>query len=626
MFVSGSPRRNCGSVFAPRRSRDRRCHAIGRALWYDAAVVLPADRRLEGDTGFLSSVLEAYSVQEMFDANLPLLLSLLLRVLGVIFSLFLLRQVGDRRFVFFTGLLSLMAIRQAITVLGAPPGIREVPGFIVSILTVVLVLYLLQYVRQEAALKDRMQTINDELRANQNRLQAVLEGSPDTIFLVDKAGRCREILAGTETFLDEEAAASVDRPIDELLSDEAATAIQEAAETTLRTDDSKRIEYSVERSNEQLAWYEARTAPLEHPTKESDPVLFTARDVTERKDREQNLKRFRRAIDTAGHAIYITNRNGTIEYVNPAFEEVTGYAPEEALGQTPKLLDSGQMADEYFADLWETILAGDVWEENVLNETKSGALYHAHQTIAPITDESGTVEEFVAIQTDITPLKERERQLKVLSRVLRHNLRNDMNVILGKAGDIQLAATGKTAADAAQIQQTSEGLLSLAETYRDILDLIETSESPRPISLVDRLRTQVQQFRQEYTEAHVTVEIDCPEETAVVAMPGIERAVGELLENAAVHAEQAHPAVTLRVEDHTDTVRIQVADTGPGIPAVERETLLGETEIGSLSHGTGLGLWFVYWIVTRSNGHLSFEENDPQGSIVTIELERSTRE
>jgi len=562
----------------------------------------------------------------MFDASLPLLLSLLLRVLGAVLSLFLLQQVGDRRFVFFSGLLSLMALRQALTVVDAPPGLREVPGFIVSIFTVVLVLYLLQYVRQEAALKERMKTVNEELRENEDRLQAVLESSPDTIFLVEEAGRCREVLAGAEAFPTRGSPTPVDRPVAEILPDEAATAIQRAAQATHRTDDSERVEYVVERPDEQPTWYEARTAPLQYPTEESDLVLFTARDVSERKDREQNLRRFRRAIDTAGHAIYITDRDGTIEYVNPAFEEVTGYAPEEALGRTPKLLDSGQMSDDYFADLWETILAGDVWDENVLNETKSGALYHAHQTIAPITDESGAVEEFVAIQTDITPLKERERQLKVLSRVLRHNLRNDMNVVLGKARAIQAAATGKTAADAAQIEQTSEGLLSLAETYRDILDLIEASESPRPVPLVDRLRTQVRQFRRGHPEAHVTVEIDCPEETAAVAMPGIERAVEELLENAAVHAKQAQPAITLRVEGRSDTVRIQVVDTGPGIPAVERETLLGETEIGSLSHGTGLGLWFVHWMVTRSNGRLYFAENDPQGSIVTIELERATDE
>jgi len=110
----------------------------------------------------------------MFDASLPLLLSLLLRVLGAVLSLFLLQQVGDRRFVFFSGLLSLMALRQALTVVDAPPGLREVPGFIVSIFTVVLVLYLLQYVRQEAALKERMKTVNEELRENEDRLQAVL--------------------------------------------------------------------------------------------------------------------------------------------------------------------------------------------------------------------------------------------------------------------------------------------------------------------------------------------------------------------------------------------------------------------------------------------------------------------
>jgi PAS domain S-box-containing protein len=428
-----------------------------------------------------------------------LLLSLLLRVLGVALAAYLVYRVRDRRFLFLVVMLLLMAVRQAFAVVGVSPALAEVPGFLVSVLAVALVFYLLQYVRQERATKARLREANEELR------------------------------------------------------------------------------------------------------------------------------RFRRAVETAGNAIYITDDDGTITYVNPTFEEITGYASAEAVGRTPNILDAGVMSDDYFADLWETITAGEVWEEEeLINERKDGTPYHAQQTIAPVTDETGEVREFVAIQTDITPLKERERQLRVLSRVLRHNLRNDMNVVLGKARTIERTADGDVAADAAQIERTGEKLLALAETHRDIIDLVEDPDPRRELPILDRVRTQVTQLRAENPDARIDVEVDCPDDVTVVAVPGIERAVREVVENAVVHADRDRPVVDLRVESTPEVVRIRVVDEGPGIPPAVRQILTDEREIDQLSHGTGLGLWLVYWLVTRAGGSISFDENEPRGSVVTIELHRAT--
>ncbi|MFB6159705.1 MAG: sensor histidine kinase [Haloferacaceae archaeon] len=199
-----------------------------------------------------------------------------------------------------------------------------------------------------------------------------------------------------------------------------------------------------------------------------------------------------------------------------------------------------------------------------------------------------------------------------------------MNVILGKAGAIERAADGSVAADATQIERTGEKLLALAETHRDIIDLVEDPDQRREMPILDRVRTQVTRLRDEHPDARIDVEVDCPDDVAVVAVPGIERAVRELVENAVVHAERDRPAVDLRVESTPGAVRIRVADEGPGIPSAVRQILTGEREIDQLSHGTGLGLWLVYWLVTRAGGSLSFEENEPRGSVVTIELRRAT--
>lgn len=143
-----------------------------------------------------------------------------------------------------------------------------------------------------------------------------------------------------------------------------------------------------------------------------DPaMLFICRDISERQERKAKLRRFKQAVKSAGHAIYITDTDGTIEYVNPEFEAITGYSPEEALGRNPQIMKSGEMSEEYFENLWDTILSGEVWEEALVNRRKDGTLYHAHQTVAPITDGDGEINGFVAIQTDISEQKRLEEQL-----------------------------------------------------------------------------------------------------------------------------------------------------------------------------------------------------------------------
>ena len=138
--------------------------------------------------------------------------------------------------------------------------------------------------------------------------------------------------------------------------------------------------------------------------------LSAIRDVTDRKERERQLRTFRKAVEASGHSIYYTDSDGTIEYVNPMFEETTGYTAEEAIGRTPRLLKSGEHDQELYEELWDTILAGDTWRGELVNTTKKGDRYVVEQTISPVVDESGEIKQFVAVSTDITERKDRERR------------------------------------------------------------------------------------------------------------------------------------------------------------------------------------------------------------------------
>ncbi|MFC6873083.1 PAS domain S-box protein [Halobellus marinus] len=123
------------------------------------------------------------------------------------------------------------------------------------------------------------------------------------------------------------------------------------------------------------------------------------------------LRLFREAVEASGHAVYFTERDGTIIYVNEAFEATTGYSAEEAIGRTPRILKSGEHDREFYERLWGTILAGDVWRSEITNRTKSGDRYVVDQTIAPVETDAGATH-FVAVNAEITGHKERQAALE----------------------------------------------------------------------------------------------------------------------------------------------------------------------------------------------------------------------
>ncbi|RXK51644.1 PAS domain S-box protein [Halorientalis pallida] len=346
-----------------------------------------------------------------------------------------------------------------------------------------------------------------------------------------------------------------------------------------------------------------------------------ARFEHERREREQSLREFKRAVEHAGYAVFITDPQGTIEYVNPAFEEITGYPAAEAVGATPTILNSGEMSEDYFARQWETLLAGEEWDEEIVNERRNGTRYVARQKITPLTGEDGSVEEFVAIQTDITALKDRERHLQTLSRVLRHNLRNKIGVIVGSAellvgdgGDVDEAVIGDRIVDA------SQQLTDLAEKERRIVTLLTSHPRRKRIDLAATIESVATRVRRNHPDSRITV--TCPADVTVVGIDELQRGLYELVENSVVHTDGS-ATVEVTVDPREETVAVAIEDDGPGIPENERPILTGDADIEPLSHGSGLGLWLVYHTVRLSDGVVTCTDGTPTGSVVTFELQRA---
>jgi PAS domain S-box-containing protein len=349
-------------------------------------------------------------------------------------------------------------------------------------------------------------------------------------------------------------------------------------------------------------------------------VLVLFQDITDRKQRERELRQFKNAVEHAGHAIIVTDENGVIEYVNPEFEEMTGYSSDEAVGLTPRILKSGEHGQEFYERLWNTILDGDVWNTEIINERRSGERFIALQTIAPITGDTGDVQGFVGIQDEITERRLREQQLEVFHRVLRHNLRNKGTAIKGYASQLKAELTDQTHIDRIRtIERSIQSLLDISEKAQHFRQAIaDASEAQTARNLVAFLETVVGDLETSHPSATLCLDIE-PTETVSVD-PRATPALEEVLENAVKHSDASPSRVTITVTADESTTTVTVSDNGPGIPEQERRALESGSE-RPLQHGSGLGLWLAYWLVQHTGGDIDIHA-DEQGTTVSVTLPR----
>ena len=140
--------------------------------------------------------------------------------------------------------------------------------------------------------------------------------------------------------------------------------------------------------------------------------------------REIDLKLLKEVLEQSVSSIVVTDNRGIIEYVNPAFCKVTGYSPEEAIGQNPRILKSGMQPTEYYQDMWKTLTSKRVWRGRFCNRRKDGTLYWEDAIIAPVVDKEGEITHYIAIKNDITPFITKEKELKerviMLESIIKH--------------------------------------------------------------------------------------------------------------------------------------------------------------------------------------------------------------
>ncbi|MBI5709708.1 MAG: PAS domain S-box protein [Candidatus Eisenbacteria bacterium] len=393
---------------------------------------------------------------------------------------------------------------------------------------------------------------------------------------------------------------------------------------------------ALRQAHEELeARVEARTAEL-------------AREVEERRRAEASLLKLTRAVEQTADAVVITDRNGRIEYVNPAFETLTGYARDEAVGQTSAILKSGAQPPAFYQELWQTILGGGVFQALFVNRKKSGERYHEEKTITPIRDETGAIMNFVSTGKDISgrvKLEEQLRQAQKMEAIGRlaggvaHDFNNLLTTMLGYS---QLSRSGLQPDQpiARNLEEIEQAVHRAAALTRQLLAFSRQQVLQPKILDLNRLVLDLDKMLRRLIGEDIELRT-CPA-SGLGRIKADESQIEQIVLNLAVNARDAMPeggnltieTGNVQLDEHEvrdrpglvpgPYVLLAVSDTGCGMDAATRarifEPFFTTKEVGK---GTGLGLSTVDGIVRQSGGHIEVRSEPGHGSSFRIHLPRA---
>jgi PAS domain S-box-containing protein len=343
--------------------------------------------------------------------------------------------------------------------------------------------------------------------------------------------------------------------------------------------------------------------------------LVRARELLET-ERDRFSYLFDNLPDAVVEATLEEDGRPVVQAVNDAFVDQFGYEADQVVGNSLNEFVLPEAERETGRELDRKASAGERPSREVRRRTADGFREFLFRGVPYEAGENGT--RSFGIYTDITARKQRERRLEVLNRILRHNIRNDVNVILGYAEILADRVEDESlSVRASDLREKAAELTALSDRARS-LDRTMRRGSPRDstVSLATLVDDVVADYAAEYPS--LTVESDVAD-VRVVGDGRLALAVEELLENVVDHAG-AGATVRIESEGTGSDVRLRVADDGPGIPDHERTVVEGSTEITQLEHGSGLGLWVVRWVCESCGGRLRFEESGLGGSAVVLSL------
>jgi signal transduction histidine kinase len=338
-------------------------------------------------------------------------------------------------------------------------------------------------------------------------------------------------------------------------------------------------------------------------------------------------------IAAVGTAVYSYDLFGDVPAAGTVGRETTVEemsAPVLVVDLNHRLVDLNAAAEALFSvsvesigTPLETVSNGALDTDDVLDSQAGTTVTVGHRnyevTLSALHDEHGRVLGHSIVLHDITDRQRREQRIQVLNRVLRHNLRNDMNAINGYA-ELLVEKVPESDEYAVRVQELATRLLAIGEKAREIEAIVATDADRESVPLSVVVREAVDEVSASFPDC--SIQVDSSVDEVAVDRAVLFPVLRELVENAVEHNTAAQPRVRIEATGGDAELTIRVVDNGPGIPDHELAPLREEAET-DLEHGSGLGLWLVKWGVSRLNGRIEFDRSEPQGTVATLHLQPS---
>lgn len=377
------------------------------------------------------------------------------------------------------------------------------------------------------------------------------------------------------------------------------------------------------------------------PYQDENKIILVVNDTSWRKETEKLLFLLFSALEHANESVIITDREGKIIYVNPAFEKASGYSFGEALGQKPSILKSGYHSSKFYQELWSTILSGQTWRGRIVNRRKDGRLYTEEVTIFPAREEFSEITHFVAIQRDVTREIEIENHLQQVAKLeaiaqlaggIAHEFNNILTTISGYAELLLIKGKGMDQKSRDALQAIFSQAKRAAHLVNQLLDFSRRNKPEKTIFELGAFVEENRRLFEGVITEKIKLEIILPEKKLFVR--GSPSQLKQVFFNLIINAKDAMPEggkITFLVEEsplsftpqpfgpEKKWVKIAISDTGHGI-SQDISSRIFEPFFTTKANGTGLGLAQVYGIVREHGGHIQVNSIPGQGTTFEIFL------